>query len=163
MAKTKTEFLQDTVAQYRAHGLPWPTTARHIAAWAIQEALWKPHAKNLIGQCAAEIATAMRQEYFTDPQGRRVRKKHVLRDMKELPDGKYEQLFLWIDIAEATHEQAEMVFQYERKLVVGDCKQLKSDVDSYNDNNPHGKYVEVNFDFRDDLAEAEQPTVYPGL
>ena len=105
----------------------------------------------------------MRQEYYTDPQGRRVRRKHVLRDMKELPDGKWEQMFLWIDMMEATPDQAEMAFQYERKLIVGDCKQLKTDVESYNENNPHGKYVELSFDFREDLAEAEQPTTYPGL
>jgi len=47
--------------------------------------------------------------------------------------------------------------------MVGDCKQLKTDVDSYNDNNPHGKYIEICFDSRDDLDEAAQPKVYPGL
>lgn len=40
---------------------------------------------------------------------------------------------------------------------------LETSVDSYNDNNTHGKYVEVSFDFNEALAESEQPTVYPGL
>jgi len=46
---------------------------------------------------------------------------------------------------------------------VGDCKQLKTSVDSYNDNNKHGKYIEISFDFAEDMEESEQPTVYPGL
>ncbi len=105
----------------------------------------------------------MREEFFTDAQGRRVRKKHPFRDVKELLDGTHEQLFLWVDIADATHEQAAMAFQYGRKLVLGDCRQLKVDVDSYNDNNKNDGYVELSFDFTDDLAELEQPAEYPGL
>lgn len=163
MAKTKTEFLQEIVKVYRDHGQPWPSTARTIAGWAIREGLWKPPPKNLIDQCAGEIASAMRDEFFVDPQGRTVRKKHPFREIEELPDGKHKQLFLWVDTADAKPDEMEKAFQFGRKLIVGDCKQLKTDVDSYNDNNPHGKYIEICFDFRDDLKEAEQPTVYPGL
>lgn len=61
------------------------------------------------------------------------------------------------------HEEAESALKYGRKLIVGDCKQLKTSVDSYNDNNKHGKYVEISFDFSVDMAESEQSTVYPGL
>jgi hypothetical protein len=161
--KTKTEFLQSIVEDYRASGADWPTTSKNIAAWAIRESHWKPRHTNLISQCAAEIAAAMRQEFFTDPQGRRVRRKHAFRDVKELPDGTCEQTFLWIDVREDNHEQVEMAFQYGRKLIIGDCKQLKTDVDSYNDNNPHGRYVEVDFDFTPDIEEALQLTTYPGL
>jgi hypothetical protein len=163
MAKTKAEQLQDIVEAYRKTGGPWPTTARHLASWALSEGHWKPHSKSLIGQCAGEIAAAMRQEFYTDPQGRRVRKKHAFRDVIELADGTEEQMYLWIDVTDAPAEQVEMAFQYQRKLIVGDCKQLKTDVDSYNDNNPHSHYVEVSFDFGEDMAEAEQPTTYPGL
>jgi hypothetical protein len=163
MAKTKTEFLQEIVKAYRAADQTWPSTARTIAGWAIHEGLWQPPSKNLIDQCAGEIAAAMRDEYFTDPQGRTVRKKHPYREIEELPDGKHKQLFLWVDVADAEPDEMEKAFQFGRKLVVNDCKQLKTDVDSYNDNNPHGKYIEICFDFRDDLEEAGQPTVYPGL
>jgi hypothetical protein len=161
--KTKTEFLQKIVEEYRAADEQWPTTAKNIAAWAIRERHWKPQPKSLISRCASEIASAMRQEFFTDPQGRTVRRKHAYRTQNELPDGTYEQLFFWIDVRDAKHEQVEMAFQYGRKLIVGDCKQLRTDADSYNDNNARGEYIEVVFDFRPDLIEAEQPTVYPGL
>lgn len=163
--KTKTEFLQEIVEQYRAAGESWPTTSKQIAVWAIRSRLWEPPTKNVVTQCAAEISAAMRQEFFTDPQGRRVRAKHPYRGVEELPDGTYEQLYLWIDVHDDTAkaEEVEMAFQYGRKLIVGDCKQLKTDVSSYNDNNKDGHYVEVDFNFNPDLEEAEQPTVYPGL
>lgn len=163
--KTKTEFLQEIVEKYRDAGEPWPTTSKQIAVWAIRARLWEPPTKNVVTQCAAEISAAMRQEFFTDPQGRRVRAKHPYRDVEKLPDGTYEQLYLWIDVHDDTAkpEEVEMAFQYGRKLIVGDCKQLKTDVGSYNDNNKDGHYVEVDFNFNPDLEEAEQPTVYPGL
>jgi hypothetical protein len=165
MAKTKTESLQGLVADYRKSGRPWPATARQIGGWAIQEGYWKAPIKNQIDQCAQEIAAAMRVEFFIDPQGREVRKKHPYREVTELPDGKHVQQFLWIDMEDPNlkHEEAELALQYGRKLIVGDCKQLKTSVDSYNDNNKHGKYIEISFNFVDDMAESEQPTVYPGL
>ena len=165
MAKTKTEFLQDIVAEYRVAGEEWPATARQIGGWAIRRGYWKAPIKNQIDQCAQEIAGAMRQEYFTDPQGRTVRKKHPYRDISELADGKSIQKYLWVDMEDPklSTDEAEMALQYGRKLIVGDCKQLKTSVDSYNDNNKHGHYVEMTFNFSDDLEEAEQSTVYPGL
>jgi len=161
--KTKTEFLWGITAQYRKRGEPWPASSKTIAAWAIEEGLWRPKPKNLIDQCASEIADAMREEFFTDAQGRKVRKKHAIRDIKELPDGRHEQLVLWVDIGDATHEQMLMAFQYRRKQVLGDCRQLRVDVASYNDNNNHGEYIEMSFDFTEDLVEMEQPTEYPGV
>ena len=85
------------------------------------------------------------------------------REVEELPDGTHEQIFLWVDMKEATPEQAEMAFQYGRKLTLDDCRQLKVGVDSYNQNNTHGAYIEMSFDFTDDIAEMEQPSEYPGL
>jgi hypothetical protein len=165
MAKTKTEFLQGIVAGYRKAKQPWPATARQIGAWAIHEGQWEAPITKQIDQCAEEIATAMRLEVYTDPQGREVRKKHPYRNIVELPDGKHVQQFLWIDMEDPKlkHEHAELAFFYARKLIAGDCKQLKTSVDSYNDNNKHGEYIELSFNFAEDMAESEQPTVYPGL
>jgi len=165
MAKTKTEFWQEMVAVYRDSGQPWPATKRQMAGWAIEEGHWKAPIKNQIDQCAEEIAAAMRAEFYTDPQGREVRKKHPYPELVEMPDGKHVQQFLWIDMEDPNlkHEEAELALQYGRKLIFGDCKQLKTSVDSYNDNNKHGKYVEISFDFNEALTESEQPTVYPGL
>jgi hypothetical protein len=160
--KTKTEFLQEITGQYRDAGEKWPTTCKEIAAWAIREGLWKPYPKNMVSQCATEIAAALREEHYTDPQGRSVRAKRPYR-AAEILEGNEEQVFLWVDMREADEEQAQTAFQYGRKMVVDDCRQLKVGVESYNENNPHGAYIEMSFDFRDDMTEMDQPAEYPGL
>jgi len=68
---------QKIVATYRESGQVWPATAVDIARWAISKKLWDIHPARVVRQCADQIAEAMRQEYITDPQGRRVRVKHV--------------------------------------------------------------------------------------
>jgi hypothetical protein len=60
----------------------------------------------------------------------------------------------------APEEHMEIAFQQRRQQIVGDCAQLKTDVDSYNDNNPFGAYHQLPLDFTDDVAERQQPTKY---
>jgi len=54
-------------------------SSHEIAAWAIKGGRWHPQPADLTDQCAKQIAVAMREDYFTDPQGRRVRSKHAAR------------------------------------------------------------------------------------
>jgi hypothetical protein len=46
-------------------------------------------------------------------------------------------------------------FQHRRKGIVGDCRQMKVDVDSFNDAHPESEQIEIVFDFTMDLAELE--------
>src|SRR5688572_20796221 len=106
----------------------WPATTHEIAEWAIRNRLWEPHPSAILNRCAEEVARALREEYITDPQGRRVRAKHVA-DIRR--GGR--QFKLWDDIRDASHEHMRTAFQQRRLGIVGDCRQLKVDVDSYND------------------------------
>lgn len=152
--KTKTEFLQDIAHEYRQLGHPWPATARMIGAWAIETGRWQPARGDLVDRASREIARAMREEYVVDPQSRRVRKMRAVRD---------EQGTFWVDIDDAEPDQMHLAFSQRRAQVLGDCKQLKTDVDSYNENNSDGAHIQMLFDFTDDLEELEQSTEYPGL
>ncbi len=49
----------------------------------------------------------------------------------------------------------EIAFQQRRQQIVGDCRQLKTDADSFNDNSNPGSPIQMIFDFTDDLAELE--------
>lgn len=102
--------------------------------------------------CANDLARAMREEYRTDPQGRRVRTKHAAK----LVEGD-EQPTLWADMRTAPRIFMERAFAQRRGNIVGDCLQLKTDVDSYNDNVNTESLIQLLLDFRDDVAEAEQP------
>ncbi len=142
--------LRRIVEDYQRAGEPWPATAREIAAWAVRQGLWRPQPGDLMTQCAHEIAGALREEYITDAQGRRVRAKHAA-TLKR--NGK--QATLWADIRSAPRAHMEVAFQQRRNLILGDCKQLKADADSYNDNMTPDNPIQTSFDFTEDLEEWE--------
>lgn len=155
--KTKAQMRQDIVSAYRAAGEEWPTDTKTMASWAIRNKLWEMPLRNAIDICAQELAEAMREEYITDPQGRRVRKKHAIRKGKQLP--------LWVDIDDpkTTTEQIEEAVQTRRAQIFSDCRQLKNDVDSYNENWNRSDPILMLWDFTEDLEESEQSVVYDGI
>lgn len=144
------EQLQHIVGEYIAAGQPWPATTRTIAAWAVRMKLWQPQPGKVISQLAEHLARAMREEYITDPQGRTVRAKHAARTEREGEQGTF-----WADIRTAPREHMEIALQQRRQQIVGDCRQLKTDADSYNENSNPTEPIQLVFDFRDDLAELE--------
>ena len=146
---TKAEYLQKLRDKYRKDGKQWPAPAIMIAEWAIKKGLWEPQPRSLLKQCAREFADAFRQEYYTDPQGRRVRRNHALKI------DTHEQLVLWVDIFDATPVQMQAAFQLRRHNIVGDCKHLKTDVDSYNENQNEGEPIQMLLDFAKDVLEIE--------
>ncbi len=125
-------------------------TAREIAAWAVNNGLWQPQPSDYIDQCADQIARAMREDYYVDPQGRTVRTKHAAR----LTQGG-QQLDLWADIRTASRQYMQTAFQQRRHQILGDCRQLKTDVDSFNDNTAVESPIQMSFDFSLDLEELE--------
>lgn len=147
---TYNEQLQRIVNKYIEAGEVWPATTHEIATWAIRNRHWEAYRTTMIDVCAEHIARAMREEYIRDPQGRIVRAKHAARTER---DGK--QLVLWADIRTASREHMAIAFQQRRQQIVGDCRQLKADVDSYNDNKNPGEPIQMIFDFTSDIAEIE--------
>ena len=145
------EQLQGIANEYAGSGEPWPASARQIAAWAIRLGKWAPQPSSLVSRCADEIAEAMRDEYMTDPQGRTVRVKHAAG--YRLKDGPRQ--MVWADIRTATREHMALAFQTRRRQILGDCRQLKSDCDSFNDNRSAANPVQMVLDFTADVAELE--------
>ena len=143
---TYMEQLQRIVDRYVEAGEEWPATSRQMAAWAVREKLWQPHPTSLVSQCAEALSTAMREEYIVDAQGRTVRAKHAARIQQEV---------LWADIRTAPRKHMEIAFAQRRRAVLGDCHQLKLDVDSYNDNRIPNEPIQMSFDFTNDLLEME--------
>ncbi len=64
-------------------------------------------------------------------------------------------MVLWDDMRTASRQHMRMSFQQRRQQIVGDCRQLKVDVDSYNDMKPDEEPIQMVFDFTMDLAELE--------
>lgn len=59
------------------------------------------------------------------------------------------------DIRTAGRQHMQIAFQQRRQQIVGDCRQLKADVDSYNENKNDGKPIRIIFDFTLELVELE--------
>lgn len=140
------EQLQKIVQEFRDAGQLWPASPNDIAAWAIEQKKWLPQRVDLVQQCARQISQAMREEYITDPQGRSVRAKHCRR---------VEQTTLWDDIRTADKNHMEIAFQQRRQHIFGECRQLNTDVDSFNENRSPDNPIQMSFDFTRDLEEME--------
>jgi len=126
-------------------------STRDMAKWAITNRKWQRHEEAALKQCAEDFAMALREHYEDDPSGRRVRMNHAARV-------KLGSRFvtLWGDMRKATHDFIETAFRQRRNQVIGDCYQLKQDVDSYNEFYNKGEQIALPLDFGPDVAEAEQ-------
>lgn len=142
------EQMQKMIQTHRSSGSKWPASAREMAQWAISTGHWVPQPSAIVAQCADQIAKALRDEHYTDPQGRRVRLNHAAQHVGE-------QHVLWDDIRTAKPEHMQLSLQQRRQQVLGDCKQLKNDVDSYNENRRPEVMVQIVFDFTLDLEESD--------
>jgi hypothetical protein len=157
--KTKAEWLQEIVNDYIDEGQSWPADRRTIAAWAVANKRYEATRPSIVDQCAKELAEAMRLEMEVDPQGRTVRAKYCAK-ISEMDDkGKSVQRTLWFGRT-AEPNLMHRSLQQRRNNVLGDCKQLKTDQDSYNENNKWGATLQLSFNFEKDLADLEHDTEY---
>jgi hypothetical protein len=126
-----------------------PVGTREIAAWLVDHQHWAPVRSRMISQCAEVVSRALREDFFTDAQGRRVRSKHSIVDRQA---GK--QLHFWIDMRTATREQMELSIQHHRQQVFAELLQMHTDKESYNENYNTGEPLQLVLDFTQDVAEA---------
>lgn len=147
---TYNEQLQTIVKEYRATGNKWPASKHEMAQWAVDNGKWKPHPSAIVNQCAEDLGRALRDEHVKDPQGRKIRTKHAA----TYGEGS-EQYVLWDDYRTASYEHMRLSFQQRRYQILGDCKQLKNDAESYNENRQPAESIQIVFDFSLDLEEAE--------
>jgi hypothetical protein len=108
------------------------------------------HTRDVINQLSDEIANAWREEYRTDRLGRRYRAKHAVRGYGP------QQHTLWADMDTAPRLHMERAFSQRRHQIVGDCVQLKTDIDVFNDKRSDEEPFNLVLDFRDDVAELQQ-------
>lgn len=144
------EALQKLADEYFAQTGKDTATTMEIAVWAIRSGKWEAPQDLVLRKCREDIAKAMREQYIEDAQGGPVRAKHAAR----IRHGD-EQLHLWADIRNAPRKHMEVAFQQRRHQIVGDCRQLKRDVDYYNTQHPVEPMIQLVFDFTEDVEEGE--------
>jgi hypothetical protein len=148
MASSYTRQLWNIAEAYQESGEPWPASARTMVQWARRMKLLAMRDADIDARLADDLARALREQYYLDPQGRNVRTKHCARISIN-----GQQQTLWDDIRTADRGFVVMATQQRRQQIVGDCRQLKTDVDSFNQNNNHGDPIKLVLDFTYDVEE----------
>jgi hypothetical protein len=146
-----TRQLQTIVKDYRQSGQPWPASSADIARWALRNNRYYIAIPAIERVVRRDISQAMREEYITDFKGRRVRAKHPAKAERN-----GEAIMLWDDIRTAPRSHMEMAFSHRRNHIVGECHQIKVDVDSYNDSHPKERPIQMVLDFTQDVEELEE-------
>jgi hypothetical protein len=146
----KTERLQRLWREYHDEFGHLPVTSRDVVKWGVETERIPMPEVDPYDLLADELARALREEYATDAQGRRYRKNHAVRVTK----GGVQHTF-WAIMGFAPREHMQMAFSQRREQIIGDCAQLKTDVDVYNDLNKDETPIQLVLDFTDDVAERE--------
>jgi hypothetical protein len=148
---TKTEKLQAIWHRFEKERGHAPTGTSEAVRWAVSKGLLDLPRIDPFEVLAGQMASALRDEMATDEEGRRYRVNHAVRISK----GGVQQT-MWAEMGYAPHEHMEMAFAQRREQIIGDCVQLKIDVDAYNRMN-RGERPEIQLvlDFTDDVAERE--------
>ncbi|SFI15535.1 hypothetical protein [Planctomicrobium piriforme] len=154
---TKTREIQDIYHEWEQLHPGHDLDMRVVAQWAIATGKWEPPQYDPLKACARELSRAARAEYYTDPQGREVRRKQSYVYTEDSGQKRWR----FADIITGTPEKIQMSLQHRRRSALGDIIQLNLDRRSYNDNNPYGAEIQMSFNFDEDLEELEHPTEYP--
>lgn len=144
------------IQRWTNQGGHWPATASEIADFAVRHRLYN-YSSRLRVLAASDLAKAMREEYLTDENGRAVRKLHAARFTERDSEGKKVQRTFWADIDTAEPKFMSVAFHQRRQQIVGDCRQLFNDVEYFNSRKKDREPIQLVFDFRDDIEEANLP------
>jgi hypothetical protein len=147
---TYNEQLQHIWRLYEERNGHVPATIRDAVVWGHKEGLIAPPEVDPYDRLVEDMARALREEYRTDKKGRRYRANHAVRITK----GGVQYTF-WAIMDYAPRGHMEKAFAQRRNQIVGDCFQLKTDVDVYNDAHTEEPPLPLILDFADDVKELE--------
>lgn len=144
------EQLLRIVEDYRETGGEWPATKEQIAEWAVAHERYQLTHGMAVKQCAERIGRAMGLEHVRDNRGRSVRRYYAARVR-----GDGQMVMKWDDW-NADRPFMEMAAANRRNQILGQCWQLKNDIDSFSERRCPDQPIQLDFDFNIDLEELSQ-------
>lgn len=144
------EQLLKIVEDYREDGQPWPASKDQIAEWAVAHKRYELTRGMAVRQCADKIGRAMGLEHIKDKKGRSVRKYYAARIREN------GQLVMKWDDLNANRPFMEIAAANRRNQILGQCWQLKNDMDSYSERRYPDQPIQLDFNFNIDLEELGQ-------
>lgn len=145
---TKNERMQRAWRLYEEANNQAPASAREVAEWAVEQGILSPPRVDPISLLADDMAKALREEYATDAYGRRYRVNHAVRYTRGAA-----QHTMWAKLENAERPYMQRAFHQRREQIVGDCVQLRIDVDAYNDLSSRKNPIPLLLDFTEDVEE----------
>jgi hypothetical protein len=147
---TKNQQLQKVFKHFENGKGHLPTSAREACEWGVQEGLLSLPEVDPYDILAGQMAAALREEYDIDAMGRKFRVNHAVRVTKSGV-----QTTFWATLGFAPRDHMQKAFTQRRNQIIGDCFQLKIDVDVYNDLNPSEEPIQLILNFEDDVTERQ--------
>jgi hypothetical protein len=144
------EQLLKIVEDYRAAGNPWPASKNELGEWAVANDRYQLTRGMAVMQAAEKIGRAMGLEHVKDRKGRSVRKYYAARVREN------GQLVMKWDDWNAPKPFMEVAAANRRNQILGECRQLKTDMDSYSERKCPDAPIQVDFNFNIDLEELGQ-------
>jgi hypothetical protein len=145
---TYNEQLQRVWQLYEENHGRAAASARDVVVWGVSRGLISLAHRDPYDQLAEDMSRALREQYGIDAKGRRYRINHAVRIYKNGV-----QLTFWAMMSYADRPHMEKAFTQRREQIVGDCCQLRTDVDVYNDLHPDGSPLPLILDFTHDVEE----------
>jgi hypothetical protein len=149
---TYTEQLQRVLHQYEEEHGREAASAREVVIWGVGKGLISLQHRDPYDHLAEDMSKALREQYSVDVKGRRYRVNHAVRIYKNGV-----QLTFWAMMRYAERSHMARAFTQRREQIVGDCYQLRIDVDVYNDFNTDDFPLPLVLDFTHDVEERMQP------
>ena len=154
VAKAYRDCLVEFVRDYQGKH-PGPVNLKHVATWLLDNDICGLPRRSQVNQLAKELAAAARAKRITDLQGRRVRAMHAVK--AERVDANGNRIFdvVWDHIHEMSADHATASFTQRHSNIEKQCVSHNRDVQSFNENNPNARDIQLTFEYIFDHAIEE--------
>lgn len=144
---TRKERNIKNIQQFESEHQRKPFDLHEVFTWAVANRLWAPPLDLAERKFMEEVSSDLREEYITDEIGDQVRYYHAVTRGREGS--------LWGNLDTAPKDHLYEAFMQRRRQSLGDCRQLKTDVDYCNRKRFSDTPMQMSFNFDADLAEED--------
>lgn len=122
-----------------------PFNLHEVYSWAVEKNLWYAPIDLAEKKFVAEMADALRDEYITTDDGEKVRYYYAVTHGSRGT--------LWGNLDTAPRDHIDTSLKQRRRQSLGDCRQMKRDMDFVNRKRFTTNPIQMSFNFDADLAE----------
>jgi len=126
------------IEEYRATHGNLPHSMDFVAVWALNEGKIQASRRSIVKEVARRLSRAAQHQHHRDPQGRRVRTYHAAKYQRLTTGGQMVFETMWDHIESMSAEHWRVSSSQRLGQIAGECKSLKTDEESFMENNPNG-------------------------